>query len=319
MKKTFLFASLVAMVAMLAASCQPKGDAPKARFAYELNEMTVTFQNQSKGADSYVWEFGDGEKSTEENPVHTYADFGDYTVVLTAKNAAGNDTYREEISIVKKALAMDGKFDDWAALKSVAVCEASEDDLYENLYAAKFVRDDEFIYFYLEFNGGTDIFHVAQYNDDWSEIIGYEDMEGHYAEHLQFYLNCGDETTGGNTSWYWENCAADVSIECSYLDNFEGASISVWPEDQPLVDDWLWVSTEIVGAVSGSEAVVLANGHTAVEGKILIGMLPVIPTDMLKMGVNIQNPGWELEGILPAIRVEAGANVYQPMIEVPKI
>lgn len=318
MKKTFLFASLIAMVALLATSCEKKGEAPKARFAYELDELTVTFQNLSKEAETYAWDFGDGATSTEKDPVHTYADYGDYTVKLTAKNAAGQNSYTEEINIVQRAISIDGQFEDWNRA-DIAVCEASEDDLHENLYVAKFARDEEFIYFYLEFNGGEDVFHVAQYDETWTEIIGYEDMEGHYAEHIQFYLNCGDETTGGNTSWYWENCAADISIECSHLDNFEGSSISVWPEDQPLVDDWLWVQTEIVGAVSGCEAVALANGHTAVEGKILIGMLPVIPTDILKMGVNIQNPGWELEGILPAIRVEAGVSVYQPLVTVPQI
>lgn len=42
----------------------------------------VTFQNLTRGATSYQWNFGDGNTSTDENPVHTYAINGSYTVKL---------------------------------------------------------------------------------------------------------------------------------------------------------------------------------------------------------------------------------------------
>jgi len=48
----------------------------------------VTFYNYSVNADSYVWDFGDGSTSTEENPSHYYADEGQYSVVLTATNTS---------------------------------------------------------------------------------------------------------------------------------------------------------------------------------------------------------------------------------------
>ena len=88
MKKSLLFASFIAMVAILAVSCKPKGDAPKALFSYADNELTVTFENLSKGADSYVWDFGDGETSTEESPVHVYKDYDAYTVKLSLLSAS---------------------------------------------------------------------------------------------------------------------------------------------------------------------------------------------------------------------------------------
>jgi VCBS repeat-containing protein len=53
------------------------GDAP----------LTVNFTNLTQPADlvtSYLWDFGDGNTSTEVNPVHTYAAGGSYTVSLTA-------------------------------------------------------------------------------------------------------------------------------------------------------------------------------------------------------------------------------------------
>lgn len=45
---------------------------------------TIKFFNQSTDADSYLWDFGDGTTSTEENPEHTYTGKGNYDVTLTA-------------------------------------------------------------------------------------------------------------------------------------------------------------------------------------------------------------------------------------------
>ncbi|PXX96833.1 hypothetical protein DF185_19520 [Marinifilum breve] len=51
--------------------------------------LTVQFTNNSTDGESYLWEFGDGNTSTEENPNHTYETSGSYTVKLTTTN----DTY----------------------------------------------------------------------------------------------------------------------------------------------------------------------------------------------------------------------------------
>lgn len=40
----------------------------------------------------WVWTFGDGDVSYEENPSHTYSAIGTYTVSLTASNETGSDT-----------------------------------------------------------------------------------------------------------------------------------------------------------------------------------------------------------------------------------
>lgn len=49
----------------------------------------VTFTNNSAGADTYNWNFGDGATSTDLNPVHTYTAPGNYLVTLEAKATAG--------------------------------------------------------------------------------------------------------------------------------------------------------------------------------------------------------------------------------------
>jgi PKD repeat protein len=44
---------------------------------------TVNFINNSIDGDSYLWDFGDGNSSTDENPIHTYNEPGFYNVTLT--------------------------------------------------------------------------------------------------------------------------------------------------------------------------------------------------------------------------------------------
>lgn len=64
---------------------------PRAAFTYTLTARDVTFTNTSEDADSYHWDFGDGDDGTDRNTFHRYAVDGDYTVVLTATNNCGSD------------------------------------------------------------------------------------------------------------------------------------------------------------------------------------------------------------------------------------
>jgi len=54
---------------------------------------TVSFVDNSTGSPtSWLWDFGDGNTSTKQNPTHTYDVEGGYTVNLTVKNAVGSNT-----------------------------------------------------------------------------------------------------------------------------------------------------------------------------------------------------------------------------------
>lgn len=44
---------------------------------------TVFFTDQSTLPDTWFWDFGDGNTSTAQNPIHTYTGFGTFTVILT--------------------------------------------------------------------------------------------------------------------------------------------------------------------------------------------------------------------------------------------
>jgi len=75
------------------------GDVPNAAFLLSTEGTTVTLQNQSTGANSYIWLFDDGQSSTEENPTHTYANFGTYNLLLIATNSCGADSMEVVIEL----------------------------------------------------------------------------------------------------------------------------------------------------------------------------------------------------------------------------
>jgi len=73
-------------------------DVPEASFSAVNNLTSVAFTNTSEDATSYVWDFGDGESSIEENPTHVYDDEGSYSVVLTATNECGDNLFALEVN-----------------------------------------------------------------------------------------------------------------------------------------------------------------------------------------------------------------------------
>ena len=67
---------------------------PKAQFEYLLESNghsggLVYFYNYSGNADSYLWDFGDGNTSTHMNPTHIYRERDDYRVSLIVTNTEG--------------------------------------------------------------------------------------------------------------------------------------------------------------------------------------------------------------------------------------
>jgi len=53
---------------------------------------TVNFSDLTGSAISWLWNFGDGTTSTLQNPTHSYAQSGTYTVSLAVSNCAGNNS-----------------------------------------------------------------------------------------------------------------------------------------------------------------------------------------------------------------------------------
>lgn len=68
-----------------------------ADFNFTNSGTTYTFQDQSTSASSWFWDFGDGNTSTLQNPVHTYATSGSYTVSLAINQ--GSCSVEETIAV----------------------------------------------------------------------------------------------------------------------------------------------------------------------------------------------------------------------------
>ena len=63
---------------------------PIAGFSQRAFEDSVVFTNTSTLANSYAWDFGDGQSSTDMSPFNVYDTTGMYTVTLTATNDCGD-------------------------------------------------------------------------------------------------------------------------------------------------------------------------------------------------------------------------------------
>ncbi len=74
---------------------------PTANYLFETSALTFEFQDQSSGTiNTYLWDFGDGNTSSEPNPIHTYSMVGNYTVCLTVTNDCGANSSCETIAIL---------------------------------------------------------------------------------------------------------------------------------------------------------------------------------------------------------------------------
>lgn len=88
-----------------------KINAPVARFDYEvdcINRRRVTFDNNtiidpSHGTTTYLWTFGDGNSSTQRDPVHTYAAYGTYLVTLVATDPVCSYTHTTMVTVFPHA------------------------------------------------------------------------------------------------------------------------------------------------------------------------------------------------------------------------
>jgi hypothetical protein len=78
---------------------------------YDDSGLSVDFVNNSEGAVSYSWEFGDGSTSAAESPTHDYSyaflsSVAEVTVTLTVSNSNGcSDVYEATVDVVYSSIS----------------------------------------------------------------------------------------------------------------------------------------------------------------------------------------------------------------------
>ena len=64
---------------------------PLPSFTYTANFGELIFTNTSTNSESFIWNFGDGNTSTEANPTHIYTQSGTYEITLLGQSAICDD------------------------------------------------------------------------------------------------------------------------------------------------------------------------------------------------------------------------------------
>lgn len=69
----------------------------------DRDQRWIQFRDESTGAiTNWHWDFGDGEKSTDPNPLHTYEKGGEWTVILTVEGPGGKSVRSKVWDVVTK-------------------------------------------------------------------------------------------------------------------------------------------------------------------------------------------------------------------------
>jgi PKD repeat protein len=94
MKKQFsLFCLLLVVGTTLFQSCKKDEGStlpPQVGIFYSVVDKQAAFTALTIGIDKWSWEFGDGQTSTEKNPVHVYKEGGYYKVTLVGTDSKGS-------------------------------------------------------------------------------------------------------------------------------------------------------------------------------------------------------------------------------------
>ncbi len=125
---------------------------PNPEFSYSPEENaeagdTIWFLNESRHAESFDWEFGDGGISNSDNPTYIYREAGIFEVKLTAFNESGKDHTSLPITINEPTILSFITYDSIGnmPLSSVWVWiydnEADRDSMFTPLYAK--ITDNE--------------------------------------------------------------------------------------------------------------------------------------------------------------------------------
>ncbi|HTI08793.1 MAG TPA: PKD domain-containing protein [Puia sp.] len=266
--------TLLAMLATWCGACKKEGAKPQADIFYttSLDGYTVTFTNQTTGAASYKWDFGDGATSTEESPTHTYPGKGKYVPTLYATTAGGVTDEGSTVIHISKSSAVkldDNSLSDWDSVAHNVVVSGAGGGIFRK---AKFDYNSNYIYFYFEM----------------ATTVANGDI-------FDFYLDTDNDPTTGYVTWLFSGSGNDVLLEGAMLQNwldpfyFSGASQSSFSWAGQTISEFYQIGT-----------VVQDGGILKFEGAFKRAKLKGMTGKGLRLGVTATKSDWSVTlGALP--------------------
>lgn len=197
--KLLLLYSLIAISICWFVSCKKDNALPSIDVIYTVNVdgLTATFTNQTKGVTTYKWDFGDGTTSADQNPVHTYSTKGKYVPTLYVSTASGQTFEGSTVLRISKGSPVklnDNSLADWDTLNANMIVSGPKGGIFRKV---KFDYDGANIYFYIEMaskKSNGDIF--------------------------DFYIDPDNNAATGLLTTLFPNGGYDVLMEGAMLDNW---------------------------------------------------------------------------------------------------
>ena len=176
--KHLLFYSLIAIMASTLYSCEKDEAQPVVDVIYTVavDGLNVTFTNETKGAVSYKWDFGDGATSTEAGPEHTYPSKGKFVPTLYVTTADGATYEGSTVLRISKGSPVkldDNTLADWDTLNNSVITSGAGGGIFKKV---KFDYNGEYIFFYIEMaskktNGDIFDFYIDSDNNPATGLI----------------------------------------------------------------------------------------------------------------------------------------------------
>lgn len=149
-----------------------------------FNDLPITFQNTSTGAETYQWNFGDGHSSTVVHPNNTYDVPGTYTVTLIATNDIGcKDTVQKPITIEEEY---------WVYIPNTFTPDGNMVNNYFEISTINISQIDVWIYN----RWGQCVYNTSNLRDKWDGT--YKDFpvpDGTYTYKVHYVSKSGFEET----------------------------------------------------------------------------------------------------------------------------
>jgi PKD repeat protein len=293
--KVMMFAALVTLAAC-GGDDEPEPE-PTASFTYEADNREVTFTNTSTNATSYSWDFGDGNTSTEQSPVHTYDEFGTYTVRLTSTGPGGSATsLPDQITLAKSSpVVIDGNLADWSEIPAITSASAGEGG---TITSIKVDYDAERIYFLVE---GT------------ANLRGFFDL----------YLDADNNPeTGYFSGWYPMGFGADYLIEGDFAMVNDA---TIYRDQEGATDAWGWDEASATGSgtINSSDIITQGSGR-AIEFSVMRSAFTNLSDQGFSFAVvdvdgtvdpNNTTATWARLGVLPVPDTEESKLLFFEMTE----